>query len=88
MPNGGVPLFMLIEHEDGEHSILCKGTEVEVRKHGNPILRIDGEHARALASFLRYWFNPSGYSSPPEFPCDSDPTSHALVYGPDVAYDY
>jgi hypothetical protein len=72
---------------DGEHSLLCKGTEIGC-ENGIPILTIDGEHSRALASFLRYWFNPSGYISPAEFPCDSDPTSHPLVRGVGVAYDY
>jgi hypothetical protein len=61
---------------------------VQVRSHGNPVLTIEGEHSRALASFLRYWFNPSGYATPPKHPCESDPTSSALVHEQGVVYDY
>lgn len=88
MPNGGAPLHMLIELSDG-YSAHCEGTEIEIREGEEPIVRIEGEQSRALATFLRYWFNPAlGYQTPPEFPPDADPTSLGLVQVPGVDYWY
>jgi hypothetical protein len=60
MPNGGVPLHMLVQMDDGVHAIYCRETEVEIRPGETTVLRIDDERSRALTSFLRYWWSPHG----------------------------
>ena len=65
MPNGGVPLHMVLYPKDGSQTANhCEAGRVKVyakadwqarHREATPLLQLTEDEARALAWFLRYW---------------------------------
>jgi hypothetical protein len=64
MPNGGVPLHMILYPHDGDVVIYCRGAEVRViprmawqqdKAAANPLCTLNDAESDALLRHLRYW---------------------------------
>jgi hypothetical protein len=63
MPNGGVPIHMLMRPKQGDVVIHCHGGVVRFYSHAEwerggdrePMSELDEAEARMLMGFLRYW---------------------------------
>jgi hypothetical protein len=86
MPNGGVPLHLVLHPLDkSPYVVHCQGADLRVVPReaweragagAAPILSLSAEGARVLERFLRYWLRDAGDGPLYEAP------------GVDVAYDY
>lgn len=65
MPNGGVPLHMVLHPRDGTETVVyCEGGRIRLYKRSDwdaggrdatPSLELTEDEGRAIAWFLRYW---------------------------------
>ena len=65
MPNGGVPMNMILEPHDGSPFVIhVRGSVIRVharadwetaKAQSKPVLQLDEEEGLVLASFLSYW---------------------------------
>ena len=70
MPNGGVPLHMVLEPKhSSEWVVYCRAATINVYAKdewhargsaGTPVLSVDEKEARALVGFLGYWLHQPG----------------------------
>jgi hypothetical protein len=69
MPNGGVPMHMVIEPDGASLVIHCAGPFVRVidarewderKGDAEPLATLPPEQALALSRFLRYWLEDTG----------------------------
>jgi hypothetical protein len=70
MPNGGIPIHMLLRPKASDtHVMYCHGAELKVirkdeweraKSKGDPEIVLDREEAQVLERFLRYWLQDSG----------------------------
>jgi hypothetical protein len=88
MPNGGVPLHMVMNLKEAPGAVLhCKGAEIRLYERGDweanhaegtAIASLSQNEALVLARFVAYWLNPSAARAPILY-------KHADV---DVQFDY
>ena len=87
MPNGGVPVHMVMTPKGGDGTVLhCEGAAMAFYRgedwaasHANatPLVRLDEDEALVLARFLSYWLH--------------EPSGAEVLYkraGVDVAFDF
>ena len=69
MPNGGVPIHMVLRPKQGGHVIYCHGAVLKVfsnkewdksKSEGKPILVLAKQEAQTIERFLRYWLTDQG----------------------------
>ena len=69
MPNGGIPMNMLLRPKHGGHVIYCHGAVLKVfskeewdksKSQGEPVLVLEQSESLVIERFLRYWLNDKG----------------------------
>jgi hypothetical protein len=84
MPNGGVPINMVLRPADGELVLHCRGGELAIyrrdvwdsgRGGAVPLARLTRREAGALAAFIREWVG-------------EVPLEYRRAAGLDVEYDF
>ena len=83
MPNGGIPINMVLQTKQSDHVVYCHAAVLKVFSKveweragvdGDPILVLEEQEAQAIERFLRYWL--------------SDESEQALYDPPGVEVDY
>jgi hypothetical protein len=85
MPNGGVPINMLLRSQDSGHVIYCHAADMKVlskeeweraKSEGVPILVLNKLEAQVVELFVRYWLQ------------DTEEGPICRQPGVDVEYDF